>query len=249
MSRIITTGLVALVLASGCERNDHQREPVKPPAATAPDDDTQPVKPTSQSADKRTKEKLINSLFPYYRERYGKFYEKMSRDDWAALVTREDTGYYIVQFEKGQYWSNKKHLERLGVENIRTGAGKEAAVFRFNPAKRKQVEALPFVRWVGIYHPLYKLLSEVYSGGKLTSDENVLINVYAFRNLDSVRSQIEKIGGEIVGKPYTGSGLTVKVVGTKIPNIAGISDVRSIELFHERTKQLREKHLSKDIVK
>ena len=40
MSRIIITGLAALVLvATGCERNDQQREPAKPPVATRPFED------------------------------------------------------------------------------------------------------------------------------------------------------------------------------------------------------------------
>ncbi len=51
----------------------------------------------------------------------------------SELKTIQDTGYYIIQFKECQYWKNKEQLDKIGVENLHEGAGKEAAVFRFDP--------------------------------------------------------------------------------------------------------------------
>ena len=92
------------------------------------------------------------------------------------LTMEEDTGYYIIQFKEPTKKEWIQEIERMGGHNY-GGIPQNAALIRMDPSKKKEIEALPYVRWFGVFQPAYKLsipLIGTYSSGGLNNPkENV----------------------------------------------------------------------------
>ena len=227
-----TAVILGLVYVVGCEREDGEViNPSTRPAGIEAPAEIGVGAQEPKKEDKRTKEELLDSLFSYFRERYGQYYEQMSRDDLAALVSEEDTGYYVVKFREPTKKEWIQEIERMGGHNY-GGIPQNAALIRMDPSKKKEIEALPYVRWFGVFQPAYKLsipLIGTYSSGGLNNPkENVNLRVFVFDdiNLDNAKSTIEEFGGN-VRKTY--DYLTVTISETKVKDIATIPNVQWIE--------------------
>ncbi|MFT4543406.1 MAG: serine protease AprX [Planctomycetota bacterium] len=70
---------------------------------------------------------------------------------------------HIVQFVTQPLAAYEEELVALGATSLRF-LPQQAQLVRMTPAVRKRVEALPFVRWIGPYHPEYRLAPELLLG-------------------------------------------------------------------------------------
>ena len=218
---------IALVLVAGCARGGEiGNNPGAPSAVEAP------VGETPKVEDKRTKEELINSLFSHYREQYGKYYEQMSRDNLAALVSDKDTGYYIVQFNdklKKEWW---QEIEALGGEGIGLAYGGNALGVKIDPSKKNQIEALPYVRWVGIYQPIYRLSPIVLQQlSEATDSTKVKVEVHVFENFNEIKDNMQRLGIDIVDK--TSSSLIINTTKSKLMAILLNPSIKYVEEYTE----------------
>lgn len=93
-----------------------------------------------------------------------------------------------------------------------------------------KVQSLPFVRWVGIYQPAYKIHSYLLGRG---STENMAINILTSgTNPNPVVSEVRSLGGEVLGT--SGGIIRAEVVASGVSKLATMNDVVWIEPWYPR---------------
>lgn len=137
--------------------------------------------------------------------------------------------YYIVQFKTPTIKDWKDGIEAVG--GIFCGSlQKHAFIVWMNDSIKDETEQLPYIRWVGYYHPAYKIQS-----GLLENDGIIELNVVVTEqtggqeNLDKVISIIESFGGYIL---YNGSAsyiIQTRINAEKIDDISFIPEVNWID--------------------
>ncbi len=112
----------------------------------------------------------LEPVHPYLHLRYARF------DPLAAtppvppvLRAHPDGRLFLVQFKTQSTEAYRRVLEGLGVE-LHAYMPDQAFLVRMSPGLVPAVSRLPFVRWVGPYHPAYRL-SESIRGEILRGDE------------------------------------------------------------------------------
>lgn len=78
----------------------------------------------------------------------------------SALTADADNELYVVQFQTQSLDAYRQAIEGVGGELGRYLAN-YAYIVRLDEQARQQVAELPFVRWVGAYHPYYRLDPDV----------------------------------------------------------------------------------------
>ena len=111
---------------------------------------------------------------------------------------------YLVQLydpPKNEWFDD---LEVRGVENLGYFAS-EAHRMRMTPRQAAEIERLEFIRWVGPYHPAYRVSPHLWEyAGTVGPEmiENVSMMIYddgkAGGTVDSTIRQIEALGGELI---------------------------------------------------
>ena len=79
------------------------------------------------------------------------------------LAARPSSSIYIVQFVTQPLEEFRSEIRALG-GTIYAFLANHAYLVKMNPRVRDRVAALPFVRWVGPYHPAYRLEEPVLAG-------------------------------------------------------------------------------------
>lgn len=136
-------------------------------------------------------------------------------------------GCYIVQMKTPMIPEWREGIEAAG-GTIFEYIPNNANIVKMTPLALDAVDNLPYIRWIGLYHPMYKfsegLRSIVEYGG---SHVDVSIDLMVFENMNSVVTQIIALGGTIVEEsdPY----LRVTIDDTKLYDIALIPDTHWIE--------------------
>ncbi len=178
----------------------------------------------------------------------------------AALKAEEKgTCLYIVQF-KGpirQEW--KEALKDKGVEVY--GYIPYYAVFaRMDADKKKEILSLPFVRWVGLFHPYYKISPKILKSEPMKESRGTLVKgkgwqqyedplyvnapnlksyvLYGLPYVDwsSVASQVMGLGGEV--KKVTGvfpGRMIIWVSPSVINDLAKIGGIYYIQPYYPKT--------------
>ncbi len=119
-----------------------------------------------------------------------------------ALASGSDTNLYIVQFWTQPLDEFQHAIETLGGD-IFHYIPKHAVLARMSAPIRDQIEALPFVRWVGSFHPAFRLdqalAAELKSSGASMPDRlytiTVLANTRDVKNL--VAERVSEVGGHV----------------------------------------------------
>ena len=129
-------------------------------------------------------------------------------DDLAA---GPDTQLYIVQFQVQPLQVFRDAIERRG-GTVYKFLANHAHLVKMTPAVRDQVEALPYVRWVGAYHPAYRI-EEFLRDNHHAADEfypHQRYNIQVFEagkdQKQTVAARIEALGGK-VNQPDAGKFL------------------------------------------
>lgn len=95
---------------------------------------------------------------------------------------------------------------------------------------KNTVEKLPFIRWVGPYHPGYKI-SQSLTGLEGEVELNVLVFSDRESNIPLVRNRLKGLGGVITQMAQDNNILRVRIHASKIMDIAFIPEVEYIDIY------------------
>jgi len=138
-------------------------------------------------------------------------------------------GDYIIQFNGPIMDEYKRQLKNFGVK-FYGYIPNYAFIVRMNDAIRKEIETLPFIRWVGIYQPAYKISPSAMKA--MEAGDTTIVNVLLFDvNRSIVTSKIKALGGNIITN--SSHKVRVSINSSKIPQIAKINGVMWIEKYVE----------------
>ncbi len=121
-----------------------------------------------------------------------------------ALAARDFNEMFLVQFISQPITEYREIIQDLG-GTIYKFVNHHAYIMRLTPDVREAVEALPFVRWVGPYHPAYKLeetvIAQINAGNLSQEVLKYSIMVYERGGVqhDFVADQIRGLGGDVIG--------------------------------------------------
>lgn len=144
------------------------------------------------------------------------------------LTVQNGQGYYIVQFETPTFQEWIDGIEALG-GNFYSYIPNNAFIVGMSDSVREDVEKLPYVRWVGIFQPAYKL-SEALLSGEMRGHQGdtTFIEMMIFTNANGVAEQIITLGGFVT---YISDSLLQAIIEfDKIDDAAFIPDVSWVQL-------------------
>ena len=147
----------------------------------------------------------------------------------------DGTGYYLVQFGGPVYGSQIGQLQRAGGEFIGFHS-RYLTLVKMNRAVAGEVAALPFVRWVGVYQPGYKLWSRTLAEAGFG---RVSVALFYPEDIEAAKGQLEAMGLAAV---RTGVSEVMKVIEVdcsqeQLAAIARLPWVCSIEEWHPAEKE------------
>lgn len=135
--------------------------------------------------------------------RYGNFDPLTDSPEILApsLTSGEEQNMYIVQFVTQPLKEYRSAITQLGGQ-VYFFMANHAHLVRLKPSQVDEVRNLPFVRWVGPYHPAYRLeelmLENEIRGIKTPMKRyNIMIMDSALGMKADIASRIQKIGGQV----------------------------------------------------
>ena len=142
----------------------------------------------------------------------------------------DGTGYYLVQFGGPVYGSQIDRLQRAGGEFLGFHS-RYLAFVKMDRAVAGDVAALPFVRWVGVYQPAYKLWSRTLAEAGFG---RVSVVLFYPEDIEAAKAELEAMGLAVV---RTGVSEAMKVIEVdcsrgQLAAIARLNWVCSIEEWH-----------------
>jgi len=125
-------------------------------------------------------------------------------------------------------------IRELGGE-ILTSVPQFTYLTRIPAARRQAIAALPFVEWMGPYHPAFKLSAELarqHERGTLpeaAGKMNVLI--YRWADVDAAANRIRAMQGEILARTDFDfyDLLAIRISGKRAPDLARMAEVYAVE--------------------
>jgi hypothetical protein len=137
--------------------------------------------------------------------------------------------FFIVQFIGPVMTEWKQKLEDLG-GTLYWYIPDYAFLVEMDTSILAKIQSLPFVRWVGIYQPAYRIHGDLLGRG---STENVAINILTSGvDPNSVVSEVSTLGGEILST--SGGMIKAQVMASSISKLATMNDVVWIEPWYPR---------------
>jgi hypothetical protein len=139
---------------------------------------------------------------------------------------------YLVQFSAPVQEDWKATAERAGAK-LYGYIPDHAFIARIKSATAlAQLRALPFVRWVGSYHPAYRLASDL-PDARTAGAATVTIEALPDADLDALAAQIAGWGGAVVGRSSNqfGGYLRATVPAGQIDQIASQDGVVWVEQY------------------
>jgi hypothetical protein len=136
-----------------------------------------------------------------------------------------DTGYYLVQVSGPvqEEWI----FEILDSDALILGyVPQYTYIVNMEKEVKESMEDRPFIRWIGEYHPAYKI-----EEGLLERTGSISLNVMVFelglghKNLDIVKKSIEDIGGTILKEEPEADNIIVQIEASSIIDIAFFPEV------------------------
>ncbi len=113
---------------------------------------------------------------------------------------------YILQFTGPIYGDSISEIQSLGVE-VFDYLPNFAFIVAASPETLSKVAALPYVRWIGIYQPAYKLDRELLAWSD--SRAIVAIDLFPSWTTDRVLATIDSAGGATLSREKLGAIITI----------------------------------------
>ena len=139
-----------------------------------------------------------------------------------------ESGYFIVQFSGPVMAEWKEKLEELG-GTLSSYIPDYAFLVKMDPSIKTKIQSLPFVRWVGIYQPAYKIHPDLLGIG---SAETVTLNILTpdVDNLYPLLSKVSTLGGEVLSN--AGGIIKAQMKASEISRLAAMNDVVWVEPWY-----------------
>ena len=137
----------------------------------------------------------------------------------------------LVQFVGLPTQSGRDAIAELGGKVIKY-MPHDTYVVRMNSAERQAVSALPTVRWVGSYHPAYRLEPVLRDAAVFQNLEPVTYNVVvADKHSDkpALSAKIKAVGGTVVSEQVGSILMTVRLNGPQLQEASGFDEVLWID--------------------
>lgn len=140
--------------------------------------------------------------------------------------------YYIVQFSGPVYDGWKEAVVKAG-GSIYDYIPDFAFVMRLDGAAKKQVAAMPFVRWIGDYQPAYKLSPELAELSSKGAKGGLSLNVLTFGQANGA-ALTAALGNGVtaVSEGVYGSVVRATADSSQVTGLAQREDVSWIEIHH-----------------
>ncbi|MFW9845875.1 MAG: S8 family serine peptidase [Candidatus Thorarchaeota archaeon] len=153
---------------------------------------------------------------------------------------------WIVQFQGPLKEEEAKELQSMGL-TLSYYIPKNAYLSEMSLEIKEKVEGLAYVRWVGVYEPVYKVSPRLFGHRKRLDPEevsqlslkedatekrpkgNISILVYDPKHLEKVKDSVEKLDVTIVASGKI--NLIVSMDASRIEEIAKMHEVRWIEPY------------------
>jgi hypothetical protein len=164
----------------------------------------------------------------------------------AEEIKKEEKNYWIVQFIGPLKAEWREKIKSLGAR-LHTYIPENSILVYMTPATKKKVENLPFVNWVGLYEPAYKVSPFLMGRKKSVSPSelatlsietkefgpkpvgNLNIILHNSGDIRKISKELEKLGGTVIttGKDMIRTSLDL----TKIDKLAKMVEVKWIEPY------------------
>ena len=145
-----------------------------------------------------------------------------------------EKGYYIVQFDGPIRAKQKKKLRKLGAQ-VLDYLPDFAFIVKMNDASRTAVESIQQVRWVGIYHPAYRLepaLAETMTAREASSKGEFIVTLFPGETSDPIVRHIEQLGGEVLDVSEYGSRVKLKIQ-LELESLETVSKMNGVKWIEE----------------
>lgn len=141
------------------------------------------------------------------------------------------TGSYLVQFDGPVYPHEREMLESSGAA-IDGYVPNYTYIVRMDEVTRSRVEKLDGVRWVGDYHPGYKICKEIDLQANTPREFVVLL--YPGEDPHQLLSEVEKTGGVALGWQASSAEIIAHVVvpPSEVRNLVTLPQVKWIEPYY-----------------
>ena len=167
----------------------------------------------------------------------ARFDPAQSIPDFGSSPLASGGQVYFVQFETQALFEYREALESLGA-TVYSHIVNHTYITRMSSSTRAQVAALPFVRWVGEYHPEYRLepalLANLDTG---LLEPGVKVNVMTFESGPTqkgiVADRVQAMGGSIVNLPPSGYSMVVEVDSAQLAELVTFDEVAAVDRYSE----------------
>ena len=168
----------------------------------------------------------------------GSFNPLRNVPDFSDSVLAGSGQVFIVQFVTQPLEVFRDTIEEMG-GTVYHFISDHAHLVRMNEATRAQVESLPFVRWVGDYHPEYRLEPEVLLGlrsGQLDASQRYNIQVFERGPSQKriVAERIQALQGQVDAAIPDGFLLEATLSPEQVAEVATWDEVLWLDRWSER---------------
>ena len=132
------------------------------------------------------------------------------------------SGYYIVQYDGSITEEKKKQVQDLGVKSYGY-VPDNSYIYKMNGLTKNKVESLPFIKWIGIYQPAFRISPSI-TKEMISKEDTLIVDILLFdANQDVVSSQIQNMGG-LIGL-ISKDKIRITVNASKISDMAKINNI------------------------
>jgi hypothetical protein len=143
-----------------------------------------------------------------------------------------ESDYYVVQFIGPIVQEWKAQLEALGAINTDHYWSNHAYIIKMDETTKRQVEALPFINWVGQFQPAYKFAHDL---SEFEPVDTVLVDVFKNEDINKVVAKIKSLGATLDEEfnykvEYDSQGRFV-IDTSRLPELARLDEVSVIAKY------------------
>lgn len=143
---------------------------------------------------------------------------------------------YLLQFTGPVHEDWKAQVEAAGA-CLYGYVPDYAFIARMDGATAREVAALPFVRWVGPYHPAYRLASALQTSEVSPTSEvwTVTVQTLPDADLDSLAKQVKALGGAVQAQSANDFAgyLRLSLPANHLPDVTALDEVLWVEPYFE----------------
>jgi len=155
---------------------------------------------------------------------------------YSTLKAGSDTHLFIVQFITQPLEEFKEKITALG-GNVHQYISQFAYLIEMNEEVKIQVESLPYVRWIGPYHPAYKLEEYMLDNYENAEEKYPLqrynIQVHTVEQKEILTNRIIEIGGIVNTDNFGKKLISATLTPEQLFTVARFDEVNFIDRWSE----------------